>query len=56
SFIRSCNLIKHSKIHTGELPYKCLECGKSFMRTSNLIKHQKIHTGESPYKCLECGK
>ncbi|NWU26541.1 ZSC20 protein, partial [Dyaphorophyia castanea] len=56
SFTKSWSLVRHQKIHSGEKPYECLECGKSFSERSSLRHHQRIHTGERPYKCLECGQ
>ncbi|NXQ13236.1 ZFP41 protein, partial [Peucedramus taeniatus] len=44
------------RIHTGEMPYGCPQCGMSFRHSTSLIRHQRTHTGERPHECGECGK
>ncbi|XP_072229627.1 uncharacterized protein [Leuresthes tenuis] len=55
-FSRKGNLLKHTRIHTGETTFVCTDCGKKFKTNVNLKKHMRVHTGDKPFGCDVCGR
>ncbi|XP_053401911.1 zinc finger protein 236-like isoform X2 [Mercenaria mercenaria] len=55
-FKKPSDLVRHTRIHSHEKPYKCTQCFRAFAVKSTLNSHIRTHTGIKQYKCSVCDK
>jgi len=58
AFGTSADLTKHRRVHTGERPYSCGDCGAAFSQAGGLRTHiLSRHNSDGPtFHCHHCGK
>lgn len=47
-------LREHERLHTGDWPYLCPQCGRVFNTETNFSVHLRVHSGECPFQCSYC--
>lgn len=55
-FKKPSDLVRHTRIHSHEKPYKCTQCFRAFAVKSTLNSHIRTHTGIKQFKCDVCDK